>query len=288
MKKIGLIGVLLALAAGTMSTIWMCGGESPATVTVLAADRSTAIVNTAATGIAPALLGAADEYGTIKGRFVLDGAIPELPPKMKKGNPAAKDAVCMAQDIPDESLVVDEKSKGIANIFLYLPKATKIHPDLKSSKEKSVTFDNKECRFVPHGLFVRTDQVVKVISSDPINHNTKTNPLRNEGINQSISNASKDGVPYKNPRAEKQPIPVECSIHPWMKAYWLILDHPYAVVSGPDGSFTLDKVPAGNHEFAVWQERSGYLDRKLKVTVKPGETADLGEIKIPVAKFEVK
>src|SRR5690606_35171102 len=98
---------------------------------------------------------------------------------------AAKDAaVCAAQDVPDDSLIVDSDTKGIANICLYIRKAPKkIHPDLAKSEDKEVVFDQKGCRFMPHVLIVRTDQTVLVKSEDPINHNTRTAPFANKAEN---------------------------------------------------------------------------------------------------------
>ncbi len=70
--------------------------------------------------------------------------------------------VCAAKQLPEETLIVDDKTKGIANIVVYLKKTPEggIHPDLKASKEKQITFDQKDCRFTPHVLLVRTDQEV--------------------------------------------------------------------------------------------------------------------------------
>lgn len=38
----------------------------------------------------------------------------------------------------------------------------------------------------------------------------------------------------------------------WAAADLFVCDHPYYVVTGPDGSFTHPLVPAGNHELVVW------------------------------------
>ena len=96
------------------------------------------------------------------------------------------------------------------------------------------------------------------------------------------------GMQVKNKGAEKLPIEVQCNIHNWMKAYWLILDHPYASISDENGKFTIADLPVGEHEFAVWQEKTGYIERKFKVTVVAGETTDVGVIKVPATKFADK
>ena len=196
-----------------------------------------------------------------------------LPPVVEKGDVKVNDpAICAAADVPDDSLIVDPKSKGIANVFVYLQKAEKVHPRLKESQVKEVDFDQKSCRFIPHALVVRTDQVVRVKSSDNCIHNTKTNPLKNQPVNFPLPANDRTGVEVKNKIPERLPIEVQCNVHNWMSARWLVVDHPYAVVSDEYGKFTIADLPAGEHELTIWQERCGYVEtkekaRKHKVTV---------------------
>ncbi|QDV15916.1 hypothetical protein Pan153_05350 [Gimesia panareensis] len=228
----------------------------------------------------------AAEWGSITGRFVLDGPVPEPVVQRKKGDPTVKDsAVCAATDHLSKDLVVNPDNKGIQNIFLYVYKPKEIHPELKESKNKTVVFDQKGCTFKPHALIVRTDQKVIVKSDDPVAHNTHTNPLRNEAVNFILAPNDREGKEVSNPIPEILPMQVKCDIHPWMTAYWYVVDHPYAVVSDADGKFTIKNLPAGKQTFRIWHEKKGYLDRRYNVTVKPGETVDLGEIKYKAADF---
>jgi hypothetical protein len=244
-----------------------------------------------------AMASAADEWGTVEGQFVLDGEIPELPPLVAKGDPAAKDAaVCAVNAVPDDTLVVDPESKGIANICLYMRRAPKkIHPDLARSEEKEVVFDQVGCRFTPHMLIVRTDQTVLVKSGDPISHNTRTAPFANKAENLTIKPNERDGVPIKMPQSELStpPVKVSCDIHPHMSAWWVVGDHPYVAVTDADGKFKIENLPVGEHTFRVWHERPGYINceefkRDLKVTVKAGETTTLEPFKVSVAEFTKK
>ncbi|MEO2032823.1 MAG: hypothetical protein ABGZ35_12125, partial [Planctomycetaceae bacterium] len=184
------------------------------------------------------------------------------------------------------SLNVDAQTKGISDIFIYLRKPpASIHPDLKESKVKTIDFNQEKCRFFPHSLFVRTDQKVRVLSKDACSHNTHTFPIRNQAVNFLLRPKEDVGVPIANPLPEFLPIQVKCDIHPWMLAHWLILDHPYAAVTDAKGKFTISKLPAGEHEFRVWHERVGYIDKAFKVTIKAGEAQTLKPVAVPVAKF---
>ncbi len=83
---------------------------------------------------------------------------------------------------------------------------------------------------------------------------------------------------------------VVCNIHPWMRAWLLPRDNPYAAVSGTDGSFVLAKLPVGEWEFQAWHEQGGWprvpgWNRgRFKVRIKPGRN-DLGTIKLAPAQF---
>ena len=213
------------------------------------------------------------QWGTLKGRVILDGELPKIPLLVEKGNSAAKDAaVCAAQDIPDEKLVVDPTTKGIANVFIYLTKKPmKVYPDLTHSKDKEVTFDQKGCRFKPHAMLVRTDQRVRVLSEDSIAHNTHTYPIKNKSDNFIVQPEDRTGVLLNQMTlVERAPINIRCDIHPWMSAYWLVLDHPYAAITDLNGNFEIADLPVGTHEFMVWQESCGWLEKKHAVKIESG------------------
>lgn len=231
-------------------------------------------------------LPAADGYGSVTGQFVIDGEVPKVPPLVAKGGDVKDAAVCAAADVPDDSLVVDPESKGIQHIFVYLPKATAVHPDLQASKSKEVVFDQKGCRFTPHTLLVRTDQVVVVKSADACNHNTHTNPIRGTAVNFLLAPNDRNGVPVPNKVPETLPTKVVCDIHTWMSAQWLILDHPYAAITDAKGKFTIADLPEGEHTLRVWHERVGYVIRELKVKVESGKTTDVRTFTVPADKFK--
>jgi hypothetical protein len=220
---------------------------------------------------------ASAQWGTLKGQVLLDGEIPTIKPLVAKGDGTARDAaVCAAQAVPDEKLVVDPETKGIANVVIYLPKKPeKVFPGLEKSANATVSFDQKGCRFVPHVMIVRTDQQVVVLSDDAVAHNTHTTFIKNRNDNFLVSPKERTGITLKPLTiVEKVPQKVVCDIHNWMKAYWVIVDHPYAAVTNEKGEFVIPELPVGKHEFIVWQEESGYLDKKYTVTIKEGTNTE--------------
>ena len=233
----------------------------------------------------------AQGWGSVEGQFVLEGEVPELAPLVKKGDAVRDAEVCAAKDVPDQTLVVDPETKGIANIFIYMRRApSSVHPDSKNAPKDPVVFDQKNFTFIPHALLVRTGQEVLVKSSDPISHNTHTHPVLGQAENFIIPAGAQDGVPMTFSTPEFLPTQITCDIHPHMKAYWLILDHPYAAITDKDGKFRIDNLPEGEHTFTVWQERVGYLDRKLGMkytaNVKAGQVTELESVKVPASTFK--
>ena len=232
----------------------------------------------------------AQDYGTITGQVVVTGNVPE-PVLLHKKDADIKDkAVCAATDTFSDEVVIDKASKGLANVFIYLAKAPKnIHPDAKKPEPATVIFDQKGCMFLPHAMVVLGGQTVEVVSSDAVAHNTHTYPLKNQPINVLIAPNTPVGkgekVNYKT--GESLPIKVTCDFHPWMSAYWMVVDHPYAAVTDKEGKFTIANLPAGDHEFRVWHERAGYLDRKYAVSVKKGDVA-LKPVEVSIDKLKGK
>ena len=230
----------------------------------------------------------AAEWGTLTGRFVLDGTVP-TPAKLK----ADKDPqVCAKHDLFDESVVVG-KDGGVQNVVIYLnTKNPEIAPSYEASKSGKVTVDNSKCRFEPHVAFMRNTQTLELKNSDPIGHNTKADPIKNPGFNVLLA-ASGEPVDQKFAQEESIPVKIGCNIHPWMGAYVVVRSNPYGAVSGADGKFEIKDLPAGKElEFRLWQETPGYLknvkvgtaaaDTKglFKLKIKPGSN-DVGDIKVP-------
>ncbi|HTI50958.1 MAG TPA: hypothetical protein VL475_08405, partial [Planctomycetaceae bacterium] len=167
--------------------------------------------------VVEAAVGAAAGTGTLTGVIQFDGNPPTLDPVVRKGDANVKDAaVCAAQDVPNEELVVNKDNKGIANVFVYLQK---VPAGVKVPKpEGEPVFDQKACQFLPHALLVQAGEKVLVKSEDPIPHNTHTYPVRGDGFNKVIAANDRKGVELKYTKAERFPVKVVCDYHTWMKA----------------------------------------------------------------------
>ena len=239
----------------------------------------------AAAAVGPAAV-VGEGWGTLKGTFVFGGT----PPAPKFLPTGGKDAqVCDVHPIPDESLVVDPQTKGIANIVIYARRVARVHEDAKQPPEEPQVFDQKECIFLTHVLPVMTEVPVTIKNSDPVGHNTSITPLGDVSSNNLIPGGSQSEYTFTKPQAE--PVPVSCTIHPWMKAFMIPRPDQYVAVTKADGTFEIANLPAGEKvEFQVWHEKQNRLAAKAEwskgrftVTIPKDDTLDLGTIEVSPA-----
>ncbi len=224
-------------------------------------------------------------YGLISGVVILTGTAPNLAPIISAGADVKDKEVCAASDLPDERLLIGEEN-GVANVFIFMPKAPKGGKDLPVTTDP-IIFDQKGCRFIPHALVVPTGRMVKVLSDDAVAHNTHTYPSKNDSVNSGVAPNDREGkLQFEYRRAESVPLSVTCDYHGWMKAFHLPVDHPYATVTDANGKFSIPDVPPGTHSFVVWHEsvEGNFIERKLSVVVKPGATAEV-RIELPASKL---
>lgn len=272
-------GVNVPTASGTGTAASPAAGSASGT----AAPAATAPSTTAA---APTK---AEGWGTLKGKVVFGGSPPAQEDLVEKGKAPKDEAVC-AKDAPikSERLIVDGATKGVKNVIVYIPKPTAINDESKSAAASAdVEFDQNKCIFKPHVLAAMNGAKINVKSSDQVNHNVNAKLRNNTPLNSLVPPGS--AMPFLPTAAEKTPAEVACDIHPWMKAYWLILDSPYFAVTDEQGNFKIEKVPAGTQKVVVWQEavsKGGFVTPPVgeEVTIKAGEdtpkdfTIDAGKI----------
>ena len=273
-----------------------CAGCGPARVTgpVVDAAAASALRRALTSGAAAELqeteaTATGTGWGSLKGRFVFSG---------DPGQPLAllvdKDTAVCSKDgmkLYDQSLRVDPSTKGLADVVVFVRKASRVKNPVPSDQ---VVFDQRNCEFLSPVFAVRVGQPVDVRNSDPIGHNTN---ISGTSFNQLIPAGA--GTQYTPDRETGMPVSVTCNIHPWMKAYAVFRKDGYVAVSAADGSFELLDLPAGERiEFQVWHARStgpngglGLDQPSLKWTSKgrfelmlqPDESKDLGTLEVPAA-----
>jgi hypothetical protein len=74
------------------------------------------------------------------------------------------------------------------------------------------------------------------------------------------------GASHRVTFAEPEFVRVKCDVHPWMTAYIAVFDHPFFAVTGEDGRFQIDHLPAGTYTLIARHERYESLERQITVT----------------------
>jgi plastocyanin len=156
---------------------------------------------------------------------------------------------------------------GLANVVVSLAAPA----PAGAPKAMTVTVNQKGCRYDPHvqAATVGSDVVIK--NSDTILHNV-------HGFLDGTATLFNVGMPMKDMTVKKKlkgpgVVSFKCDAgHTWMSAYIVTFAHPWFTVSGADGTFKLEGVPAGTWTATFWHEKLG---KKTSTVVVPasGEVA---------------
>ena len=237
----------------------------------------------------------AQGWGTIKGQVVWGPEkIPErMPLKVDKDQ-----AACLKNGpLLDETFVIDKDTKGVKWVMVWLanakePKNPKaeipIHPKLKELKEKTVSIDQPCCVYEPHVFGIRVGQTLVCKNTATIPHNVKIEGgLYNQSLNQLVPPGAKLEVANLNPTAFGA-MPIQCSIHGWMRCDARIFNHPYFAVTNDKGEFEIKDAPAGEFRIVIWHPESWVLPGRFEgmpITIKANGVTDMGKVKFnPPAK----
>ncbi len=205
------------------------------------------------------------EVAVSKGAAIAGEAIFKGPPPEAYVFRVDKDTDVFGEVIPDERLIVSPAGK-IKYVLVTIEgiMAGKPWPDLKPR------IQNKGGRFIPHFQAARTKTKLEIINEDPVLHNThaiiKSRTLFN--LSQPIQ-----GQVIRKTLRRSGLVQIMCDTHDWMNAWIAVLDHPYYAITGADGAYKINNIPAGTYKLTAWHEKLGR--RQVEVAVKAGEETKL-------------
>jgi len=179
---------------------------------------------------------------------------------------------CYGEDGPpkSESVVVGENGE-LANVFVHITSGLKNWKFQKGTGE--VHIDQIKCMYVPHVTGVQVGQTLKIANSDSVMHNIHASDKSGDDwFNQGQPNKG-DVFTREVGGSDAGFYTMKCDVHGWMAAYICVVKNPFFAVSGTDGAFSLDKLPAGTYTVEAWHEKYG--KKTQQVTVKDGETAEI-------------
>ena len=131
--------------------------------------------------------------------------------------------------------------------------------------------DQNGCMYSPHVMGVMAGQPVKILNSDATMHNIHALPKVNREFNKGMPKSLKE-ISTVFDKSEDVFV-IKCDVHPWMKSYTQVFDHPYFAVTGTDGTFNIPNVPDGTYEIVAWQEKFKNKVLIQSVTIKGGSAS---------------
>ena len=124
---------------------------------------------------------------------------------------------------------------------------------------------SEQKKFAPRALVVRRNATVQFPNADAIYHNV----FSVSGANRFDLGLYRGGAAREKTFEEAGLARVYCNIHPQMVGFVMVVNSGFAAVTGPDGSFRFEGVPAGSLALKVWHEEAG--EAPVPVAVRAGD-----------------
>ena len=188
--------------------------------------------------------------GTIRGVVTLPGSAP----------PTRSEPVSQQQNVCGTSVGVTRlalgPNGGVGGAIVYLDNI----PDGVAARpqQRPVVVGQKDCQYSPDALVVSPGTPIDIVNDDPILHNVHARERTADGLRTVFNIAqpvrgqrTRVSVPLTKPGV----VELSCEAgHPWMSAYLLVAGHGYATVTGDDGTFVINDVPAGSYPLTMWHQ----------------------------------
>ncbi len=153
------------------------------------------------------------------------------------------------------------------NVVVYIEK---ISDNKFPAPEEHGVVDQFNLTFVPHVIVIQKGTTIDFPNSDSVRHNVLSPP----DCPMQFNLGTYDVGVVKHVTFDKPgEVPLLCNVHAEMSAFVLVLENPYFSLTGKDGVFKIENVPAGTYKLSAWHERLKTITKD--VTIEAGKTASV-------------
>jgi len=209
-----------------------------------------------------------NEFGSVQGVVTFRGEIPR--------SQIADDA-----GLRRELLEVDRDTHGLRYVVAFLTPLNATSNQAAAVSQGSpakprITVDQQDYAFLPRVVAVRQSEPVTFTNSDPANHNVRTSSAAAPNEFNVFTGASGKYEHRFVADPQHRPIQLGCDIHPWMRGWIYVFDHPHFAVTDKRGAFRIGSVPPGEYKLMLRQPDIRYThEQKITVSTKQATKAQI-------------
>ncbi len=196
-------------------------------------------------------------HGRIVGTVSYRGTPPQRETLDRKTDPVCAQVVKLSERV----VVVDGKVRDV-HVRIRAGSAGRHAPP-----QTPVSVNQLECMYTPRVVGLVEGQSLVVKNSDATYHNVRGTKDEHTKWNLGQPAHAPDLVREELGKAGET-VTLRCDVHPWMRAYVAITDHPYFDVTADDGAFAIAEVPEGRYTLEAWHPELGLSS--TEVVVKAG------------------
>ena len=166
---------------------------------------------------------------------------------------------CPGVPKPADEHVVVNPDGTLRNVIVYVTDG----PNVSGPPPGKTVLAQDGCRYDPHVFALRTGQTLVVTNHDPTLHNIHIQPTENPEQNFGEDRGQARSVTFDH---ADPAVDFKCDVHPWMRAFAMVFDHPDYAVTGDGGRFDIGRLPPGTYTVVARHERFGDLTQSVTVT----------------------